>query len=97
MVLDWSGLLQRGNRENYKRLCGGRKRRVSGRPVTVVQASAGAACTFLGMGELKQFPGVGKLTPGLEGGQDQDIPDWFWWAGAGVCLLTPVLIAWLYL
>jgi hypothetical protein len=49
------------------------------------------------MGELKQFPGVGKLTPGLEGGQDQDIPDWFWWAGAGVCLLTPVLIAWLYL
>ena len=54
------------------------------------------------VGELKRFPGVGgrkrpPLKPGLEGGLDLDIADWFWWVAAGVCLLTPVIIAWLYL
>ena len=49
------------------------------------------------VGELKQFPGVGKLKPVLEGGREEDVADWFWWVAAGVCLLTPVIIAWLYL
>ena len=58
------------------------------------------------VGELKRFPLVGgrkrppvmgELKPGLNVGLDREIADWFWWVAAGVCLLTPVIIAWLYL